>query len=183
VVLKRKKRVLRRKPSHAVGSASSSAPFIVRRRCGCLRTVTPGPLRARRACPPRAAVLQAGGARHNTQLRARREPLGARDRESELSAWRVTRRYVEPALACERLGLPPACDVVARERAPIRSCGVGASAHPANPLWCGRVQAHHRAGCWPRPPHSLRTSRRGSPSFATSLARSLVPPPPRGLPV
>ena len=42
----------------------------------------------------RATTEQAGGARHNTQLRARREPLGARDRESEL------KRMARNAMLC-----------------------------------------------------------------------------------
>jgi hypothetical protein len=49
----------------------------------------------------------------------------------------------------------------------VRSC----AKHTTAPVAC------------PRPPHSLRSPRHGSPSFAVSLACSLVPPPPRGLPL
>lgn len=65
----------------------------------------------------RAANPQAGGARHNTQLR---DPVRARSRRrsgAPAGARCVTRCYVEPALACERLGLPPACTDLGARRA------------------------------------------------------------------
>jgi hypothetical protein len=138
-----------------------------------------------RLAPHGASVLQAGGkpmcsgqarapAQHNIALRAMRSRACRHARTERLNAGRVTECYVwrpRPAVWLRvNARLFVSCGA-SFQLAPQTRCGAVVCKHTTAPVAC------------PRPPHSLRHARRGSPSFAASLACSLVPPPPRGAPI